>query len=710
MVRTYPVRKRKPQQTEFSCRSMELRSSTFNADTRTVEAVLTTETPVPMWDRARREVVPEILTMDGMKSPAKVPFLNAHSRLSVEDVIGSVSNIQRENEQAVGTIRFAADAEGALAKVRDGHITDVSVGYENQYVTYVPAGKSHVIGSREYVGPANVVTSWKLKEVSLVPIGADELAKLRGYNPDQLEKGFEMDEKLRAFLVQQGMPNDLTDEAAQEWATKNLAKPVPQPQRDEAAEEARQHQAFIKALEEVEKKRKLEQAAFRAEVDTLCKMADCQDYARELYDLEDITKVREAILKRKAEGSPDIRIVPGPASVDKFRDLAGTALTLRALRSSGGRQATIDRLFPVEKRAKGWEEFANAGLLDIARDCLEVDGLRTRGLTREQIAIAALGFPSQIGLRYGDPAYHVTGSFANLTADAINKSMMVGYTEFPATWLGPMRQGSSVPDFKTINRYRIGAVANLPVWPDNQNPQKGSFADAKESYAVEARSMELSFSYRLIINDDMDALSRLPQQMGQAASRTVNAVAWAQITSNPTMSDSVALFSTATGARKRANTTSGAATPTVATIQTMTNQMMQMRGENTPEGNESDDILALEPRYIVGPSALRTTIENLLNSVADPASTNAGSANVVRDRNLIKVIEPLLDANSATAWYLFADPGQIDTVEVTFLQGQESPVVRSFEDPRNLAMNYTVLQTFAAKAMNHRGIIRHAGA
>ena len=33
--------------------------------------------------------------------------------------------------------------------------------------------------------------------------------------------------------------------------------------------------------------------------------------------------------------------------------------------------------------------------------------------------------------------------------------------------------------------------------------------------------------------------------------------------------------------------------------------------------------------------------------------------------------EPRLDDNSATAWYLFADPAQIDTVEYCFLEGQE---------------------------------------
>ena len=78
--------------------------------------------------------------------------------------------------------------------------------------------------------------------------------------------------------------------------------------------------------------------------------------------------------------------------------------------------------------------------------------------------------------------------------------------------------------------------------------------------------------------------------------------------------------------------------------------------------------------------------------------------------DLIPVIEPLLDANSTTAWYLFAEPTRIETVEVTFLQGQESPVTRSYVEPKNLAQNFIILQTFAAKALDHRGIQKHAGA
>jgi hypothetical protein len=114
------------------------------------------------------------------------------------------------------------------------------------------------------------------------------------------------------------------------------------------------------------------------------------------------------------------------------------------------------------------------------------------------------------------------------------------------------------------------------------------------------------------------------------------------------------------------------------------------------------------PRYIVVPSALRTTALQVVRSIADPNGTHAGVVNVNND--LIPVVEPLLDANSSTAWYLFAEPTRVETVEVTFLQGQETPRTRMITDQKKLSQEYIILQTFAAKALDHRGVQKHAGA
>ena len=83
-----------------------------------------------------------------------------------------------------------------------------------------------------------------------------------------------------------------------------------------------------------------------------------------------------------------------------------------------------------------------------------------------------------------------------------------------------MRRGQSTSDFKDINRILLGGVPNLPIWQDNAPHPVASPADERVTYAVEARSTKVSFSWQLLVNDDMDAFSRIPAMLGDAAKRT----------------------------------------------------------------------------------------------------------------------------------------------------------------------------------------------
>lgn len=717
---------------EMGYRELQVRASSLNIEDRSISADVSTENPVPMPDFVRMEMVPEILVTSGAVIPdsRQVPFLDSHNRASVSNQLGSARDIGTKYNKLTARLQFSTAADGEFTKVREGHVTDVSAGYQILKKQYIPAGESRTINGRSYTGPANVVTKWRLLEVSLTPIGADSMAKLRGLDPDMCRflspdmERFIMNEELRKLLVARGMDAKLDDEAAQKWLVENrnlLADPVKteeKPEEKRAAvaptfDESKLSILIEQATERAIAARVAKEAAFRKEVDSNCALAGLPELAEHCRGLSDIEAVRKYLTDEQAKRAekvgyqPNIRIV-GSGQERLMADM-GTALTLRAVQSATSNPKTIEAIVPAENRGKGHETFKHATPYQMAEECVRAMGVDTRGLTRDQVAICAMFGADVAGLRSaGVPAYHTTGSFSNLTLDAMNKTLLVGYTETPATWRGPMRQATSVPDFKQIHRIRMGAIPNLPVWNDNSNPEQASLADAKESYAVESRSLNISYSYKLLVNDDMDALSRTPAMMGAAAARTVNAVAWAQWTSNPTLSDGVALFAAATGARKRTNLTTGAGAPSVTTLQTLSNLMRQMRGENTPEGAESADILNLSPRYIIGPSALDTTIKQLVLSAYDPAASQFMVYNTATQ--LIPVIEPLLDVASTTAWYLAAEPSQIDTVEVSFLQGQESPITRAFMDERTLAQNVTIMQTFAAKAINHRGLQKHAGA
>lgn len=741
-------------------RLFNTRESSVDEKERSIEASISTETPVLEYDWRRGKYVPRVLLSSGAQFPSsrQIPLLDSHNRWSVKDQLGSVRSIKRntDNGNISGKLVFSSSAEAEWTKVREGHVTDVSAGFQVLNEIYIPEGETQRIKGKEFTGPINVATKWRLYEASVTPIGADEAAKMRGIDPQRLlrptttpkKEIVNMPPKLRERCVKAGMDASLSDEAAQKWLNDNHERvfvaeapaPIPAPavvppavtpptnvppvvNTDDLA-----RSVSSSVLQEMERREQLrlqaqreQRQAFEQDADATAALlfgsaeAIPQEIRTGYRALNTMAEVREYLKKAKQNHDEVSRIsgsfrIEGVGSQrDTHRNMLHTALIVRVANING---QDVNTVVPVAARPNGWEQFGGLRLVDFARECLLADGYtynEIRGLTSENLCKAAMGWPEKFGLRSMGYAYHTTGSLAYITMDAINKSLTAGYTEAPSTWRGPMRQAASVPDFKQKHVIKLSAVANLPVWNDNSIPNEVALSNEKESYAVEARAETLSFSWRLMVNDDMDALSRGPALLGRAAARTVNAVAWAQVTSNPTMSDGQALFlASPTGNRKRSNLTTGSATPTNTTVGAMKTKMRLMRGLNTPEGNESEDILNLEARYIVVPAALELTVLQLINSIADPAPSNSITFNP--SRTLIPVVEPRLDAASATAWYLFASPNDVDTVEVTFLQGQEAPVTNDYVDEATMSRKVTVIQTFAAKAIDHRGVQKHDGA
>ena len=163
----------------------------------TSRGILTTEQPVAMLDwnpESSRygQYVPEILLMSGMKTRGKsIKLLDTHKTDSVRNVLGSFDQItvRKAGERQVpydfaeGNIRISETEATIAKKVEEGHINEMSVGYSysDGETVHVPDGETKEVQGKEYEGPMNIRISWMATEASLVPLGADDLAQLRGY-------------------------------------------------------------------------------------------------------------------------------------------------------------------------------------------------------------------------------------------------------------------------------------------------------------------------------------------------------------------------------------------------------------------------------------------------------------------------------------------------------------------------------------------------
>jgi phage head maturation protease len=166
---------------ELLTREIHFQARAVDKETREVTFTAATEGLVDVGYGA-----PEVLRMSGLTVDKSrgVPFLNAHRRMSVTDTLGrsTKGGITVDGRELVVRVRFSRatpEANAAWGLVEDGTLDAVSVGYSVAEFRELRAGEFDGRGDARVEGPAIVVTKWTLRELSLVPIGADPSARKR---------------------------------------------------------------------------------------------------------------------------------------------------------------------------------------------------------------------------------------------------------------------------------------------------------------------------------------------------------------------------------------------------------------------------------------------------------------------------------------------------------------------------------------------------
>lgn len=700
-------------------------------------AVIATETPVERFDD-RTGIYREVLLMEGCVFRGgrdQIPIVDSHDDSTVRNVIGSIRNmrIDRQSGRLIGEPSFAKDEEAQVVAGRyaDGHITDFSITADPIEGFLVQRGQTHTLPSGEVIeGPAKIITRWMPLNASICATGADvNSVVMRSYLDLNRKVERQMDEVLLAKLVEMGLPEGMSDaNQVMAWVVGNMAaksavstpapetvsevvesmaseskpdeaKPIEKsyggdkPQEEEEMDVKEEVQRALKA--DVERQKEIRASVAQMNLET--------EFADKLvYDNVELSEARRLIIERAASKSKAVgTIEPQPNVIrgeqENLTNAMRDGLIKRSLSS-----AKLKLSFDSEKPASGYETFERMGIKRMAEIYVQrAMGINTERMNEPDIAKIALGSRSAMDRLRIERAYHTTGSFANLLMDAANKTLLQAYEEAPFTWNLWARQAASVSDFKNINRIRFSEAPDPEMIAELGDYPEKTMTDAKETYKVEKYGAIFTVSWETVVNDDLDAISRVPAMHGNACRRKVNKTVYSVLTSNPTMSDSVALF----GSHSSGTNLSGSnGNPTVTNMNTAFAAMMKQKGLN------SDVIISVVPRYLIVPVALAATAEEFISSVSyNAANNNEGVRNIYGpggSRPLTVVPEPVLDANSATAWYLAADPSQIDTVEVSFLAGEESPVLESEWNFDNDSYKYKVRQTFGVAPIDWRGLYK----
>ena len=134
-------------------------------------------------DMKTKKSVLEVYLMEGLQPVDQVPLCDTHQRDSIERVKGSIREIAVSGGRVEGTLCLDPTEESAWSKIRNRHVTDVSAGFQPVESMELKPGQIRTIAGRTFAAPADrslsIHTKWRLREVSVTPIGSDEQAKIR---------------------------------------------------------------------------------------------------------------------------------------------------------------------------------------------------------------------------------------------------------------------------------------------------------------------------------------------------------------------------------------------------------------------------------------------------------------------------------------------------------------------------------------------------
>jgi phage major head subunit gpT-like protein len=165
----------------------------------------------------------------------------------------------------------------------------------------------------------------------------------------------------------------------------------------------------------------------------------------------------------------------------------------------------------------------------------------------------------------------------------------------------------------------------------------------------------------------------------------------------------------------RGNYISGAETaltPDAAGINALSLAEQKFLGQTDPDGLP----VAITPAILLVPNTLWSIAMNLMSSQTVTGGTSSALANNPYANRYRVVASTYLTntsytGNSATAWYLLADPGELSVIDVAFLNGREEPFVESADaDFNTLGVQMRGYHDFGVAKQEYRAGVKSKGA
>lgn len=642
--------------------------------------------------------LPVIVDLATAVYPPTVPLLYDHSP-AVEDVVGRADRISNDGATLTASGRVWGHNERSRSVIEAsavGHSWQASIGANPASLTRVEMGSVVSVNGRDYSGPALVAHGTVIREISFVVLGADQntsailaRAKLRGstvkptFDEWLASLGFTVDAldptqlaNLQLLYAETYPGEDVPSDTPPEVTPPEVTPPTDAPPAPASA--------GARPLDVVANLRR----TVSAETDRIANVqrvtvgfpAICAQAIREGWSSE---RAELATLRASRPTPPSVNAGRGANGTDPFRVMQAAIL-----------QAS---------RAPGLEASFTPQILDAAHT-----QFRSRIGLQEVIHAAARqnGYVGGVSVKNDLPgmlrAAFSTFSLPGILSNVANKFLLAGFMGVDQAF-SQISSKRTVTDFKTSTSYRMtGAFQFEEVGADGELKHGGV---SEESYTNAAKSYGKMFAVTRqdLINDDLGALTALPQRIGRGAALKLNEIFWTAFLDNSS-------FFASGNSNYYAHAASVLSSAALVVVEQKF--LDQVDADGKP--------LGISPAILLTPTSLSRTAKELMSSSnfvagGDSTGSQIPSTNTWQGA-YTPVTTPYLNNSafsgySALAWYLLASPADCPVIEVAYLNGVETPTVETADaDFNTLGIQMRGFFDFGVAKQDYRGGVKSKGA
>ncbi|MBI3866812.1 MAG: hypothetical protein HY290_33450 [Planctomycetia bacterium] len=656
---------------------------------------------------------PVVVDLNGLDvGKQRRPILLDHTR-DVEFVMGQTDQIVPANNQLLVTGQIMGDsprAKQVIALNDKGFSWQASIGAKANQVEFVAEGRSVEVNGREVAGPVNVARRASLGEISFVVLGADEntTAQIAAKAKQAKEQPMEFAEWVEAqgFAVDSLSEKQTTGlKALYEQTRETPAVPVvatppatvPAPSPTAPAPAPALAVRDTTPVDPVADLR-ARLASEQRRVDYIVRT--CQgDQFGEMKVLAiaegwDATRLELEMLRA---GRPKGAAPHSPAENTQMFAAIEAAMCI----SAGISEERVGKWYDARvMEAALSHDLRGAGIHTLLYEVIRATGghVRPGHVDNDTIRAAFVADGRLIQAAEGYSTLSLAGILSNLA----NKTLLAAY-EAVNSVADQICGTTDVNDFKQVTRYRMTASGIFQkVGPDGE--LKHASLDS-ESYTnqVETYGRMIALTRQMIINDDLSAFLQIPRAIGRMSALALEEAVFTLLLAN------VGSFFSAGNANYFEGVDSALDVDSLTVGERMFLDRVDSKGKP----------ILVQPAILLVPTGLKVTAELMfkettwLNQV--PANNKAKPATNPHGGKFRPVTSPYLSissipGNSATAWYLLAEPSDVAAIEIAYLRGKSNPTIESGESDFNtLGMQWRGYFDFGVAMQDMRAAVKSKG-